>query len=418
VSASASSSPAAGVESGYAWFRLAIAMLVSTIGGVGLWSVVVTLPTVQAEFGVDRADATLPYTATMLAIMVGGVPMGRLADRVGVAVPVMIGGLALGIGYVGSALTDGLVQFTLVQALLIGLLGSSATFGPLIADISHWFERRRGIAVAVAAAGNYFAGALWPPIVQHFVETVGWRQTHVFIGIFCVVTLVPLAWVLRRRAPAPDVARAAAAAGAAAAGLGISSRTLQLLLAIASVLCCVAMSMPQVHLVAYCAGLGYGAARGAEMLSVMLLCGVVSRLASGWIADRIGGLGTLLLGSVLQGLALLLYLPFDGLVSLYMISALFGLSQGGILPSYAIVVRDYFAPQEAGARVGIVVATNLAGMALGGWLSGALFDLTGGYRAAFLNGVAWNLVHAGIVLWLVLRAGRAGGSRRPVPQAA
>ena len=403
---SAASSHEAGIESGYAWFRLGVAVLISTIGGVGLWSVVVTLPTVQTEFGVARADASLPYTATMLAIMVGGVPMGQLADRFGAAVPVLIGGLALGAGYVASAFTVGLAQFTLVQAVLIGLLGSAATLGPLIADVSHWFDRRRGIAVALVASGNYFAGALWPPVVQHFVETVGWRQTHIGIGLFCVVTIVPLALLLRRRAPAHDLARAAASAGAASAGLGISPRALQAVLAVASVLCCLAMAMPQVHLVAYCAGLGYGAARGAAMLSVMLICGVASRLASGWIADRIGGLGTLLLGSILQGLALLLYLPFDGLVSLYLISALFGLAQGGILPSYAIIVRDYFAPHEAGARVGVVIAANLAGMALGGWLSGALFDLTGGYRAAFINGIAWNVLNGAIVWWLLSRQNR------------
>ncbi len=407
------SSEHSGVESRYAWLRLSIAVLISTIGGVGLWSVVVTLPTIQAEFGVDRADASLPYTATMVAIMVGGIPMGRLADRFGVMLPALVGGSALGLGYVVSAFTVGLTQYALVQAVLIGLLGSSATLGPLIADVSHWFQRRRGIAVAVVASGNYFAGAFWPPIVQHFVEQVGWRQTHIGIGIFCAVTLIPLALLLRRRAPAHDLAHAAVAAGAAASGLAMSPRLLQGLLAVASVLCCVAMSMPQVHLVAYCAGLGYGAARGAEMLSVMLICGVMSRLASGWIADRIGGLGTLLLGSVLQGLALLLYLPFDGLTSLYLISALFGLSQGGLLPSYAIVVREYFPPREAGARVGVIIAANLAGMALGGWLSGALFDLTGSYRAAFLNGVVWNVAHVGIVLWLVLRATRSDTAAQP-----
>jgi len=399
-----------GVESGYAWFRLGVAVLISTIGGVGLWSVVVTLPTIQGEFGVARADAALPYTATMIAIMAGGILMGRLADRFGVVVPLVGGGLALGVGYVGSAFTVGLAQLT-VAHVVIGLLGCSATLGPLIADMSHWFDRRRGIAVAVVASGNYSAGAIWPPIVQHFVATDGWRHTHVGIGLFCVATIVPLALLLRRRPPAHDVARAAAAAGAASAGLGIPPRLLQSLLVIASVLCCVAMSMPQVHLVAYCAGLGYGAAHGAEMLSVMLVCGIVSRLASGWIADRIGGLGTLLLGSVLQGLALILYLPFDSLASLYLISALFGLSQGGLLPSYAIIVRDYFAPHEAGTRVGLVIAANLAGMALGGWMSGALYDLTGSYRAAFLNGVAWNVAHVAIALWLVLRAGRAGAPR-------
>jgi MFS family permease len=332
--------------------------------------------------------------------------MGRLADRYGAFPTMVVGGLALGAGYMLSSFTGSLWQFTLVQGLLIGLLGSAATFGPLVADVSLWFNRRRGIAVAIAASGNYFGGTIWPPIVQHFVETIGWRRTHFGIGMFCVATILPLALVLRRRAPAQELARDAAAAGAAAARLGVPPNLLQALLVSAAVMCCVAMSMPQVHIVAYCAGLGYGPARGAEMLSVMLGCGVVSRLASGWIADRIGGLRTLLLGSVLQALSLLLYLPFDGLASLYLISALFGLSQGGIVPSYAVIVRAYLSPQEAGVRVGLVLAATLGGMALGGWISGVLYDITGSYQAAFLNGVAWNLLHIALALWLVLRARR------------
>jgi MFS family permease len=164
------------------------------------------------------------------------------------------------------------------------------------------------------------------------------------------------------------------------------------------------MSMPQVHIVAYCGDLGYGAARGAEMLSLMLGFGIVSRLASGWISDRIGGLRTLLLGSALQGIALALFLPFDGLVSLYVISALFGLFQGGLVPSYALIVREYFTPREAGARVGVVLMATLFGMALGGWMSGAIFDMTGSYRAAFVNGLAWNLLNMAIAFWLVRRA--------------
>ncbi len=164
------------------------------------------------------------------------------------------------------------------------------------------------------------------------------------------------------------------------------------------------MSMPQVHLVAYCGDLGYGAARGAQMLSLMLACGIVSRLTFGFICDRIGGLRTLLLGSSLQCVALLLFLPFDGLVSLYVISALFGLFQGGIVPSYAIIVREYFPPTEAGARVGTIIMATLFGMALGGWMSGAIFDLTGSYKAAFLNGTLWNLVNLSIALWLLKRS--------------
>jgi MFS family permease len=166
------------------------------------------------------------------------------------------------------------------------------------------------------------------------------------------------------------------------------------------------MSMPQVHIVAYCGDLGYGVARGAEMLSLMLACGIVSRIASGWIADQIGGLATLLLGSVLQGVALFLYLWFDGLTSLYVISALFGLFQGGIVPSYALIVREYFPAGEAGARVGMVIMATLFGMALGGWMSGLIFDLTGSYRAAFANGLLWNLVNVTLAVWLLQRSSR------------
>jgi MFS family permease len=181
--------------------------------------------------------------------------------------------------------------------------------------------------------------------------------------------------------------------------------TAQLMLCVAGVACCVAMAMPQVHIVAYCGDLGYGAARGAQMLSLMLACGIVSRLVSGLICDRIGGVRTLVLGSLLQGTALLLFLPFDGLVSLYVVSALFGLFQGGIVPSYAIIVREHFPPAEAGARVGTVLMATLFGMALGGWMSGKVFDLTGSYHAAFVNGIAWNLLNLSIALVLLRRTG-------------
>jgi MFS family permease len=166
------------------------------------------------------------------------------------------------------------------------------------------------------------------------------------------------------------------------------------------------MSMPQVHIVAYCVDLGYGAARGAEMLSVMLGCGVVSRLAFGLVMDRIGGLSTLLLGSALQAAALSLFLPFDGLASLYAVSAVFGLFQGGIVPSYAMIVREFFPPREAGTRVGLALGATLAGMALGGWMSGAIFDATGSYQAAVVNGLAWNALNMSIAAWLLLRSRR------------
>ena len=398
--------PGSPIDAAPAWIRLGLATLLSTIGGVGMWSVVVVLPAVQAEFGVARGAASLPYTLTMVGFAFGGVLMGRLADRFGVLIPLLIGAGALAAGYVASAYAASLWGFAIVHGLLIGMFGSSASFGPLLADISHWFLRRRGLAVAICASGNYLAGAVWPPVVQHFTETLGWRQTYIGVGLFCALTMPPLAVALRRRPPIEQPLNDGVSSGSAGAagGLGLSPGVLQALLVVAGLACCVAMSMPQVHIVAYCADLGYGVARGAEMLSLMLAFGIVSRVASGFIADRIGGLGTLLLGSTLQGVALLLYFLFDGLTSLYVISALFGLFQGGIVPSYAIIVREYFPPAEAGARVGLVIMATLFGMALGGWGSGVIFDLTGSYRAAFANGLLWNFLNVSIAVWLLQRS--------------
>jgi MFS family permease len=392
------------VDSSVAWLRLGVALLLGTIGSVGMWSFVVALPAVQADFGVARGEASLPFTLTMIGFGAGGIVLGRLADRYGVVLPVVLGTLALGVGFVGSGFATNLWQFALAQGLLG--LGSSATFGPLMTDVSHWFTRRRGIAVAVVSCGNYLAGTIWPPVVQHFISAEGWRATQIGVGLFCLVTMLPLVLAMRARAPVHHAEASGHAATVQRGSLGISSNTLMALLCIAGIGCCVAMSMPQVHIVAYCGDLGYGPARGAEMLALMMGFGIISRIASGFIADRIGGVATLLIGSVLQGVALGLYMLFDGLVSLYVISALFGLFQGGIVPMYAIIVRQYFPPQEAGTRLGIVLMATLLGMALGGWLSGLIFDLAGTYQAAFLNGIAWNLVNVSIMVWLLLRPAR------------
>jgi len=390
------------IESSYAWIRLAIAVLLSTIGGVGMWSVIVALPAVQAAFGVTRAEASLPYTFAMIGFGLGGVFIGRLVDRFGIVWPIVGATIVLGLGYIVASRAPNLWFFAVAHGALIGV-GSAATFAPLIADISQWFTRHRGIAVAICACGNYIAGASWPPVVQHYITTVGWRETHFGIGIFCIVAMLPLALALRRTSPLQTQTGADDNAAGTQTKLGLSPNALQGVLALAGVGCCVAMSMPQVHIVAYCGDLGYGVSRGAQMLSLMLGFGIVSRIGSGWIADRLGGLATLFLGSALQCVALLLYLGFHGLSSLYVISALFGLFQGGIVPCYAIIVREYLPANEAGTRVGIAMMATLAGMALGGWLSGEIFDLTGSYYAAFGNGVLWNVLNASIVLWLLLR---------------
>jgi MFS family permease len=394
------------LDSGYAWMRLVAALLLSTIGGVGMWSVIVALPAVQAEFGVARGDASLPYTVTMIGFGFSGILLGRLSDLRGIVLPVVLGTIALALGYAAAWSATSLWQFALAQGLLIGV-GSAATFAPLLADTSQWFSRRRGIAVGVFASGNYLSGTVWPPILQALIEAHGWRSTYLGVGAFCLVTMLPIVLALRR--PPPRHASPGTPAHRSAHAprpLALSPNALQTLLIIAGVSCCVAMSMPQVHIVAYCGDLGYGAARGAQMLSVMLACGIVSRVTFGFISDRIGGLPTLLLGSTLQGLALLLFLPFDGLASLFLISALFGLFQGGIVPSYAIIIREYFPAHEAGARVGATITATLFGMALGGWMSGVIFDLTGSYDAAFVNGILWNLLNVSIAIGLLKRSTR------------
>lgn len=393
-----------GVDSAYAWLRLGLSMLLATVGGVGMWSVIVVLPSVEAEFGVDRADASLPYTATMMGFALGNLLIGRFVDRYGVTAPLAIASAALGSGFLLASQAQSLLVFAILQGALIGF-GSAATFGPLLADVSHWFAKRRGLAVAATASGNYFAGAIWPLVLQAVMQDHGWRGAYLFVGTVCLCVLIPVAFLLRR--PPPHMASRGLAQpvpeAPPARQIAMSPRALQGLLIIAGLGCCVAMSMPQVHIVAYCVDLGYGVARGAEMLSLMLAGGIASRLISGVLADKIGGVPTLLIGAVLQCLALLLYIPYDGLASLYMVSLIFGLSQGGIVSSYAIVVREYMPAREAGRRVGMVITATIVGMALGGWMSGWIYDLTASYQAAFLNGIAWNLLNIAVICLVMWR---------------
>jgi len=388
------------VDSGYAWWRLVLTLILGTVACVGNWSVVVLLPTLQIEFDTVRGGASLPYTCTMLGFAFGGVVMGRLADRVGIVVPVLIGAFLLCIGYSMAALTTNIWQFA-ACSVIIGL-GSAAGFAPLISDLSLWFAKHRALAVAFAASGSYLSGAVWPLVIEHFVTSHGWRYTHVGIGIFAPLVMVPIGLMLRRRLQTGTFAQAEAATEAARNQLGLSPNVLQAVLVVAGFACCMAMSMPQVHIVAYCGDLGYGVAVGTQIIALMLGLGVVSRLASGVIADRIGAGPMLILGSSMQAVALLLYLFFNSKSSLYVISGLFGLFQGGIVPMYAVIIRKYLPPREAGVRISLVLMATVLGMACGGLAAGYIFDATGSYRLAFLHGFLWNCVNLALVSWLIL----------------
>src|SRR5437868_4056695 len=394
--------PAAFVpDSRRAWSRLAVAVLIGSLGSVGMWSVVVALPVVQAEFGANRGTASLAFTMVMLGFGLGGVLTGKITDRYGIVTAIGLGIGILGLAYIGAGLSPSILAFILVH-FAIGF-SSSATFGPLMAEASHWFERYRGLAVAIAASGNYIGGTIWPPLVNFGMESAGWRTSHIAIGIFTAVAMT-LALIGLRMLMGAGTRRSHLNAPPPRIDLKLSTNALTAILSLASIACCVAMSMPQVHIVAYCGDLGYGVARGAEMLSLMLGFGIISRIGSGFLADRIGGIRTLLIGSIAQGAALLFYLFFDGLTSLYIISAMFGLFQGGIVPSYAIIVREAMPASEAATRIGIVIFASVLGMSFGGWVSGAIFDATGSYTAAFANGLAWNALNITVMLLLLMRA--------------
>ena len=389
------------LDSRYSWTRMIITLVVAIIINAGMWEIIAIMPAVQLEFGVDRAGASLPYTLTMIGFGVGNFVIGKAVDRFGVSISLIGAALGVALGLYLATISTSIVMMSFAQ-LLIGL-ASAVGFGPLIADISHWFMKRRGIAMAIVASGNYLSGSIWTLVLADTLSTRGWRSVYMILAFMTLAVVIPLALILRRKLPQDAHILAEAISSANAKTSGFSPTALACLLGVAGVGCCVAMSMPQVHIVSYCVDLGYGPAVGAEMLSLMLLGGVGSRLVSGLLADKLGGVKTLLIGSLAQCVALFLYLPSDALISLYVVSLVFGLSQGGIVPSYAVIVREYMPAREAGARVGFVLMATIMGMALGGWSSGLIYDLSGSYQLAFINGIAWNGLNIAIMLWLLMR---------------
>jgi MFS family permease len=325
-------------------------------------------------------------------------------DRAGVHKPVLLGAFMVPLGIYLTSLSQGPILFLLAHGLFIGLLGNAAMWTPLMANATRWFDRRRGIAVAIVASGQFMA-FIWPPFFRLLIESVGWRDTYVIFAALALVTMVPLTLFLRH-APPEMVDEETSRTTAPDRPLGLSKTTLQSLLCCAGLGCCIAMSIPMVHVVNHVQDLGFSFARAAECMSVLFFCGVVSRLGWGWISDRIGGFRTLLSSSSCQFLALVLLMVVDDLAGLYAASAIFGLAFGGIIPSYSIVIRDLYPADEAGRRMGNVYFLTLVGMGSGGFFGGLVFDLTGGYVAAFALGVFANLVNLSIVAPLTWRRRR------------
>jgi MFS family permease len=400
------------IESRTGWIVATASLLLMAVGYGTPYVVIVAMKPIAAEMGWPRAVPSLANALAYVGAGTGGMLFGWVADRIGsTKIPCLVGAVMVGLGAL-VATHGGEWQLYLSHGLMIGLFGNAAFFAPLMANVSRWFDRNRGSALALVSAGQQVAGAVWPPIFQLTIDAWGWRATLWYYGLFALATLVPLS-LLMFKPPAAATAQQAREVPASGTVGGLPANLVQVLICVAIVCCCVAMALPMSHVVAFCSDLGFAPARGAEMLSLLLACAFISRIAWGRLSDRIGGLWTVLYTSSCQALFLACYLAVDTLPGLYLVSAAFGLGFGGLVPSYALAIRELFPAREAGWRMGAVFLGGLGGMAIGTWLGGYTYDVAASYVPAILIGVAFNVLSLLLVGGLLLRG--AGSASRPTP---
>ncbi len=410
--------PAPSIETPLGWRIAVVSMLLMGIGFGGPYITVVALKPIAAEFDWPRSIPSFASAMTYIGAGLGGILMGWYADKIGVAKIVLIGSTMIGTGAIVASYSEGMGQLYLAHGLLFGFLGNATTFAPLMANITRWFDQRRGVAVAIVGSGQSIGGMVWPPVLRYSVDEFGWRQTMFWWGLLAIALMVPLCFLLRHRPPAAAPRPGIKEPAKGDRVLGLNGNLVLLLLCFAIVGCCVAMAMPMTHIVAYCTDLGISAARGAEMLSLLLGSAFLSRLYWGRLSDRIGGLKTILYGGAAQAVALAFYIFVDGMIPLYFLSIAFGLAFGGIVPAYSLVIREVFPLSEIGWRMGAIYLFGTLGMAAGAWLGGFIFDTVLDYRPAFLAGVLFNVMNVAIVGWLVWRQHHPEGGRMPAIQGA
>ena len=390
------------MESRASWVAASITLAILSVSYGAPLIVVVGLKPIAASLDTDRSVVALAASLVWLGTGLGGIFMGRIADRIGMQRVAIFGAAMTALGLAVSAIGQ---TWALVagSAVLIGLLGNSAHFPPLVTYVSRWFDRRRGTAVALISSGQYIAGVVWPTVFERGIDTFGWQATMLAFAVIIAATIVPLALFLR---PPPSPVRtegSAAYLGRRAQGLRLHPNLVQVLLCAAAFLCCVPMAMPAGHLVAFCSDLGIPTARGASMLSLLLACAFVSRMFWGWLTDRIGGLGAVFAGSACQAVAIAAFTVTRDEVGLFAVSAAYGLGFSGIIPAYVVAIRDLFPSAEASWRVPMLLFAGMSGMAFGGWFAGALYDHFGFYAPAFAAGALFNLVNLAAIGFLLVR---------------
>ena len=397
------------IETPYGWVIVIVSLAVHSIGLGAPTILFIALKPIAADLDTLRAVPSAAYSLLMIGAGVGGIAMGWWMDRRGVMEPVLFGSVMIALGALLASHADGRWSLFIATGLLIGLLGKAAMIAPLVANVTRWFDRRRGLAVAIITSGQGLAGAVWPAVVQYFNDLVGWRGTFLYFSIFVAVTMVPLSLLLRPRPPIPPAERIAAlSSGGPRRVLDLSPRTAQGMLWLAAIGCCSAMSIPIVHLVSHVTDQGYSLAQGARVLSVLFVAAFVSRIGYGMLADRIGGVRTLLIGSASMGVTMLALAFTTSYAGLFVAALLFGLGFSGVMPCYPLIIRLLFPVNEAGWRIAGHYMFSAAGMALGGWLGGAIFDLTGSYTPAFLAGFAFTAMNFALIGAVYLRQTRLG----------
>lgn len=395
--------PSSSIESRSSWIVAVVCVFVVGTAFGAPWLVTVALKQIAAEMGGARSVPSAAVAFAWFGAACGGIAMGRIAERVGVRYTVLFGSAMIALGLFVASRGE-VWQLYLGYGLFVGIIGIGGINAPLYVYVTRWFDRRRGSALALISSGTYVAGSFWPPIFERAIAYGGWRQAMLWFALAELVIIIPLAAIFLKAPPEqPRLAVQAAAQGRREAVLGWPPNLVFVLLCVAIFLCCVTMSMPQQHLVAFCTDLGIAAATGAVMVSVLLGVGVFSRQIWGLISDRIGGLMTVLLGSTSQIVAMSLFLVTQEEAGLFAVSAAFGLGFAGLIPAYVLAVRELFPAVEASWRIPVILLASGSGMATGGWLAGFIYDYAGFYAAAFATGIAFNLANLAIIVTLVGR---------------
>jgi MFS family permease len=397
------------IEVPYSWVIIAVSLMIHTIGLAAPTILFVALKPIAAEFDWPRAVPSLAYSLLMMGTGIGGLAMGWWMDKRGIMSPVLFGSVMLVCGALLASQAEGQWGLYIANGVLIGLFGKAAMIAPMMANATKWFDRRRGLAVAVLASGQGLSGLLWLPVIGHLNETIGWRDTYLYFAVFALVTMLPLVWFLRRPPPIPKVPPVSTASPTRVGKYSPGKE--QIIMWVAVIGCCAGMAMPIVHLISYATDLGHAPGDGTKLLTVLFTAAFFSRIAFGALSDRIGPTITLLIGSCSQGAALLLFASVDSLTGLYVAALAFGLGFAGIMPCYPLLIRLWFPVSQAGWRIAAQYLFAAAGMALGGWLGGEIYDWTGSYTDAFLAGAGFSACN--LVLVTLLHMRHTGGHMTP-----